>query len=378
MPSMAPLLQALGLGELDAALLAGASVMLSVLLALAVFAVLGVLRGRCAPESRSYELLHAVRKPLTVLVLVNGLLENLSWLLPAEMRGYLASVETLQTILIIATLLWILLRYIGAVERRLDRLAQADGTIEMPLLRERIDRSSLHLAFKAMRAVVGLIALLMLVQAFGVSISGLLAFGGVGGIIVGFAARDLISNTFSGLRIFWSRPFDVGDWIRCRGHDIEGVVESIGWQITQIRTFDKRPLYVPNSMLADSVIENPQRMTNRRIYEFFGVRYADIEEVPAILAATRAMLDEHPAITNDLTRQAHLTRYGAYSIDFFIYCMTATTNWAEFNAVKEDVLLKVAEIIHRHGADFAFPTQTVHLERGGDPPAPPPEESAPA
>lgn len=372
---IAGLLQSLGLGGGTSTWVgAAASLLLALVLALATFIILGVVRNRCDPESRRYELLHAVRKPLSILVLVNGLLENLNWLVPADMQGYLASVDTLQTIVIIATLLWILLRYIGMVERRLDRAAAGDGTILLPLVRERLDRGTINLLFKALRALVGLVGLLMLFQAFGVSITGLLAFGGMGGIIVGFAARDLLSNTFSGLRIFWSRPFDVGDWIRCRGHDIEGVVEAIGWQITQIRTFDKRPLYVPNSLMADSVIENPQRMTNRRIYEFFGVRYADIKRMPALLADIRQMMDAHPDITNDLPRLAHLTRYGAYSVDFFIYCMTATTNWVEFNRVKEDVLLKVADLVFKHEADFAFPTQTLHLDHGGDPPALPPHE----
>jgi len=79
-------------------------------------------------------------------------------------------------------------------------------------------------------------------QTLGYSISGVLAFGGIGGIAVGFAARDLLANFFGGFMIYMDRPFDVGDWIRSPDQEIEGTVEKIGWRLTTIRTFDKRPL----------------------------------------------------------------------------------------------------------------------------------------
>ena len=103
-------------------------------------------------------------------------------------------------------------------------------------------------------------------QALGYSISGVLAFGGIGGIAVGFAAKDLLANFFGGLMIYLDRPFSVGDWIRSPDKNIEGTVEEIGWRLTRIRTFDKRPLYVPNSTFTQISVENPSRMLNRRIY----------------------------------------------------------------------------------------------------------------
>ena len=112
-------------------------------------------------------------------------------------------------------------------------------------------------------------------QLFDYSVSGLLAFGGIGGIAVGFAAKDLLANFFGGLMIYLDRPFSVGDWIRSPDKEIEGTVEDIGWRLTRIRTFDKRPLYIPNSIFASISVENPSRMSNRRIYEKIGIRYDD-------------------------------------------------------------------------------------------------------
>ena len=71
------------------------------------------------------------------------------------------------------------------------------------------------------------------------------------------------------------RPFTIGDWVRSPDRSIEGTVEDIGWRVTRIRTFDQRPLYVPNAVFSQIAIENPSRMLNRRIYELFGLRYED-------------------------------------------------------------------------------------------------------
>ena len=87
-------------------------------------------------------------------------------------------------------------------------------------------------------------------QTLGFSVSGVMAFGGIGGIAIGFAAKDLLANFFGALTIYLDRPFSEGDWIRSPDREIEGIVENIGWRLTVIRSFDKRPIYVPNSVFA--------------------------------------------------------------------------------------------------------------------------------
>ena len=111
-----------------------------------------------------------------------------------------------------------------------------------------IDETTVDAVAKLLRISVIITGVLVALQSLGYSISGVLAFGGVGGIAVGFAARDLLANFFGGLMIYMDRPFNVGEWIRSPDKEIEGTVEKIGWRLTTIRTFDKRPLYVPNSL----------------------------------------------------------------------------------------------------------------------------------
>jgi len=201
----------------------------------------------------------------------------------------------------------------------------------------------------------------MILQSLGVSVSGLLAFGGVGGIAVGFAARDLLANFLGGLSIFLDRPFAVGDWIRSPDREIEGTVEDIGWRVTRIRTFDQRPLYVPNSVFSTVALENPSRMLNRRIYETIGIRYDDAGAMEQIVAEVKEMLAAHDDIDKGKTLMVNFVAFGASSLDFFIYCFTRTTDWATYHGVKQDVLVKILKIIEGQGAEVAFPTRTVLL-----------------
>ncbi len=224
------------------------------------------------------------------------------------------------------------------------------------------DETTVQAIAKVARLFFIVIGVLTVMQAFGLSLSGLLTFGGVGGLIVGLAAKDLLSNFFGGLMIYFDRPFKVGDWIRSPDRKIEGTVERIGWRMTSIRTFDKRPLYVPNSVFSNIVVENPSRMLNRRIFETIGLRYDDAEKVPVIIDAVREMLQNHKDIDTRQTLIVNFDSFGASSLNFFIYTFTKTVNWVRYHEVKQDVLLQVMAIIKEHEADIAFPTQTLKLD----------------
>jgi len=223
------------------------------------------------------------------------------------------------------------------------------------------DRATISAVARLSRIVLWVVAGIMIMQSLGVSVSGLLAFGGVGGIAVGFAARDLLANFLGGLSIFLDRPFAVGDWIRSPDREIEGTVEDVGWRVTRIRTFDQRPLYVPNSVFSTVALENPSRMLNRRIYETIGIRYDDAGAMEQVVAEVKEMLTAHDDIDKGKTLMVNFVAFGASSLDFFIYCFTRTTDWATYHGVKQDVLIKILKIIEGHGAEVAFPTRTVLL-----------------
>ena len=224
-----------------------------------------------------------------------------------------------------------------------------------------IDSTTLDAIIKLSTASIMILAAMMILQTMGFSISGILAFGGIGGLAVGFAAQDLLSNFFGGFILYFDRPFAIGDWIRSPDREIEGTVVKIGWRITTILTFDKRPLYIPNSLFSQISVENPSRMSNRRIKETIGLRYGDASKVETIIKKVKEMLQNHPDIDNEKTLIVNFNTFASSSLDFFIYTFTKTTNWIEFHDVKQDVLLKIIKIVEENGAEFAFPTSTMHL-----------------
>ena len=248
---------------------------------------------------------------------------------------------------------WLAHRLSGGIEEEL--LGEHRGALASS------DRATISAVARLSRIVLWVIAGIMILQSLGVSVSGLLAFGGVGGIAVGFAARDLLANFLGGLSIFMDRPFAVGDWIRSPDREIEGTVEDVGWRVTRIRTFDQRPLYVPNSVFSSVALENPSRMLNRRIYETIGIRYDDAGAMEQIVAEVKEMLVAHDDIDQGKTLMVNFVAFGASSLDFFIYCFTRTTDWATYHGVKQDVLVKILKIIEGQGAEVAFPTRTVLL-----------------
>ncbi len=253
-------------------------------------------------------------------------------------------------------------RYIAVVGLLALFLTKFVREVEQALITDGTDITTATAVGKLVRASIIITAGLSVLQTLGVSISGILAFGGIGGIAVGFAAKDLLANFFGGLMIYLDRPFAVGDWVRSPDRDIEGTVEDIGWRLTLIRTFDQRPLYVPNSVFATISLENPSRMRNRRIYEKVGIRYSDAAKIAVIVDDVRTMLQEHPDIDQDRTMIVNFNAFASSSLDFFIYTFTRTTNWVEFHGVKEKVMLEVIRIVESHDAEFAFPTSTIHLE----------------
>ena len=291
--------------------------------------------------------IHAVIKPISLMILAFALSVVM------DIADFTNSYKVFEvgTVIVIA---WTLIRLISFVEINVIK--------QQAIIGKEVDRTTADAVSQLLRVSVVITSLLVGLQSLGFNISAILAFGGIGGVAVGFAAKDLLANFFGGLMIYLDRPFSVGDWIRSPDRNIEGTVEKIGWRLTLIRTFDKRPLYIPNSMFANISVENPSRMTHRRINETIGVRYNDSKQLPAIIDDVKSMLTSHPEIDSTQTLMVNFNQFAASSLDFFIYTFTKTTNWVKFHEVKQDVLFKITEIVEKHGAEMAFPTSTVHLE----------------
>ncbi|EOA4402220.1 mechanosensitive ion channel family protein [Citrobacter amalonaticus] len=223
------------------------------------------------------------------------------------------------------------------------------------------DVTSARILSRIIKITLIVVIILLYGEHFGMSLSGLLTFGGIGGIAVGMAGKDILSNFFSGIMLYFDRPFSIGDWVRSPDRNIEGTVAEIGWRMTKITTFDHRPLYVPNSVFSSISVENPGRMSNRRINTVVGLRYEDASKVGAIVNAIRQMLQTHADIDQQQTILVYFNGFGDSSLNIMVYCFTRTTVWEEWLAVQQQVYLNIIDIVQSHGADFAFPSQTLYL-----------------
>jgi len=251
----------------------------------------------------------------------------------------------------IVILAWGILRLISSIEKvMLEREAK-------------VDKDSIRLFTRLIKIAFVFVFVLGFAQYFGYSVSSILTLGGVGGIVIGFAAKDMLANVFGGLMIQMDKPFSTGDWIRTTDKSIEGVVEKIGWRMTRIRTFNKNPVYVPNGIFATIPIETPSRMTNRQIHAIIGIRYDDIAQMQSIIEKVEKLLADHEHIDHEEPCRVYFDLFNASSLDFVIWAFSSVTDSSEFKKIKGKLLLDVADIIAKHGAEIAYPTQTLHIQK---------------
>ena len=209
-----------------------------------------------------------------------------------------------------------------------------------------------------------MIATATLMVTFGVPSGAIATMLGGAGIGISFATQQISQNFLSGFMLFFNRPFREGDWINA--DSLEGTVESIGWYYTRIRTFDRRPLYIPNSVFATNPIENPGEMYNRRIRANISLRYEDLGKIDSITKEVRQHLQQHPDIDQSQTILVNFNEWDSSSINMMVYCFTKTTVWKDWLDIQQSIFLEIAGIVQRSGADFAFDCMTLYQSPGNN------------
>ena len=245
----------------------------------------------------------------------------------------------------------------------------------------------INLILKIIYFIIFVIALLITLSKLGFNVSAIIASLGIGGLAVALATKDILANFFASVMLLFDNSFSQGDWIVCG--DIEGTVVEIGLRKTTVRTFDNALIFVPNSKLASDPIRNwSRRKMGRRIRMLIGLEYsATTEQIKKCVDEIKQMLIDHPDIAKgDDMGSKKASRYdrGIVSIDdlagyksnlfvvvdefadssinILVYCFSKTIVWGEFLAVKEDVMLKIMNIVEANGLGFAFPSQSLYVE----------------
>ncbi|MBP05375.1 MAG: mechanosensitive ion channel protein MscS [Chloroflexi bacterium] len=326
-----------------------------VIIAIIAHIALGFVLKQITKHSDSTEtqiddhLINAIAAPLKLLIWYGWFYFSLAEL-TSEIQA-LTQILGYISITPVFILTWGILRLISSIE---TYMLDKEGSV---------DKDSVRLFTRLIKILFVFAIILGVAQYYGYAVSSILTLGGVGGIVVGFAAKDMLANVFGGLMIQMDKPFSTGDWIRTTDKSIEGVVEKIGWRMTRIRTFNKNPVYVPNGIFATIPIETPSRMTNRQIYEVIGIRYDDIAQMESIIKKVEALLASKDDIDQDQPCRVYFDLFNASSLDFVIWAFSSLTDAGKFKKFKGKLLLDIAQIIDDHGAEIAYPTQTLHIQK---------------
>ncbi|MDQ7011667.1 MAG: mechanosensitive ion channel family protein [Mariprofundaceae bacterium] len=310
-------------------------------------------------------LLEAAEKPAGWLVIILGLMATIHMLNPpARIFPIMPMVDQAARIGSVIVGIWFLWRLIDGLGAYFaSRAAQTETALDDQLV---------PFVTKTLKIFLILTGVLVVAQNMGYSISGLIASLGIGGIAVAMAARDTIANVFGSIMILVDRPFTVGDWIRTS--EFEGVVEEIGFRSTRIRTFAKTLVNVPNSALANMVIDNIDARPKRRVKMRIGLTYdASPAQIRQAIEGIEKILKHHVGVDQDFSL-VKFDEFADSSLSIFLYYFTKTTHWAEYLQVRQEVNLQIMALLDSLGLEFAFPTRTIHLEQS----TPPAKVSRPA
>lgn len=317
---------------------------------------------KASDKTKSDRILYAVHKPLQLIIWTLGITYTFSTasdlLNASAVENFSDTMSLLRQVVLVAAFTWAVLRFIRLLENTLVHSPEHSHHHK----KRKLDKATAFAVSRLLRIVTICAALLVILQIAGVKVSALIALGGAGTLIAGLAAREMLANFFGALMIYTDRPFSVGDWIRSNDRNIEGTVEEIGWRLTRVRTFDKRPLYIPNAIFSSITVENPSRMHNRRIKTVVGIGYESSDKVSLVRDGIEDMLRKHEEIDTTQTLFVRVSEFGPSSINIQIYCFTKTTDWLAFERIQENVLLKILAIVSDCGANIAYPTQTLYLQ----------------
>jgi small-conductance mechanosensitive channel len=333
-------------------------VLASILLTMAVtFVVLWILRRRGSPAATTADRRTRLRLlwPLRLTLLGIFWYPIVGFLgLPQAVSGPWHAVAATLTVVGAAWLVW------NGIGRAMGYSGRAIGSAGQTVVLT-------SLTFGILRILTVVAAALLLAEAWSVPYSSVLAGLGIGGLAVALSAQPTLQNMIAGFTLFADSPLSVGDF--CRYGDRIGTVEQIGLRSTRIRSLARTVVSIPNSEFANLQLENFAKRDRILFRTTLGLRYETTpDQLRFTLAELRRLLIAHPEVHEDPAR-VRFSGYGAYSLDLEIFAYVGTSDWNRFLAIREDLLLRIMDVVRRSGTGFAFPSQVNYLSRDAAPDA---------
>ncbi|EKE02654.1 MAG: MscS mechanosensitive ion channel [uncultured bacterium] len=308
-------------------------------------------------------IVEAVESPIMWLVYILGLYFALLSLNPVNkpipLKDIISGVTETSVALIFA---WLCFKLVDVFDQFLvDHLQQNNKNKETILMH------FFPLFKRSLKVAIGFIALIIIVQSRGYSVTSLITGFGITGLAVGFAARESIANIFGSFSVVVDQAYKVGDWIMVdktiSGNNAEGIVEDISLRSTKIRAFDNTLIIIPNNEMANATIKNVSRHKKRRIFEYIDITYnTPPEKVEQAIEICRQVVRNHPEMEE--YQQIHLNQLGSHSLKILFYVFTKTTDWGEYLRIRQELFLCIMKEFHKLGVEFAFPTQTLYMNKG--------------
>ncbi|MCK5615696.1 mechanosensitive ion channel family protein [Candidatus Pacearchaeota archaeon] len=209
------------------------------------------------------------------------------------------------------------------------------------------------------KVIVWGLAIIVLLDNFGIKVSALIAGLGIGGVAIALAAQSILGDLFSYFSIFFDRPFKIGDFIIVG--DLLGTVEHIGIKTTRVRSLGGEQLVFSNTDLTNSRVRNYKRMDRRRVVFRLGVTYEtglrELKEIPVVIT------NIIKGINDTVFDRAHFFSYGDFSLVFEIVYYVIGSDYNKYMDIQQEINLKIKEEFEKHGIEFAYPTQTLYLNK---------------
>ena len=343
-------------GQFGAALQIGAILLVVLVFNFFIKSILFSLFKKYKSQQKIWALsfVSALYKPLNYFVWILAGLAALDLVMNALLSMHLRNFHLMLSISAILTFCWFLLRW---NKKFLHHSLEVPENASNPQIASKLDLMS-----KIATLGILFITALLLLDATGRSMETIIAFGGIGGLALAFASQQVVSNFFGGLMVYTTKPFTIGEWVSLPDRSIEGTVEEIGWYLTRIRNFEKRPIYVPNSIFSQSVVINPSRMSHWRFHHTIKLKYCDIELLKKVNDEIKLMLLKHPEIDQNVRIDVNFLNFGPSNLEVNVSAFVPTSAAGHFFMVRQDLLLQVAQIIKSCGAELATPTQIIDFK----------------
>ncbi len=232
----------------------------------------------------------------------------------------------------------------------------------------KISKPLVDWTLKGLKILVIVLGAVAILELWGIRVGPVIAGLGLFGVAVALGAQDLFKNLISGIMILMEKRFTVGDVILVSG-EVEGVVEQIGFRSTLVRRFDSTPVMVPNYKFAEQSVTNYTRRHHRRIRWLIGLEYrTTIDQLKNIRDEINNLIekDDNFAKNQNASFYVRIDSFSDSSIDMLVQTFTVTNEWAEFLKIKENLAVKIIEIVENNEAGFAFPSQSLYVEKLSD------------